>query len=92
MQIALKKRAEEVGVLDCKAIPWKIDADQESQSSNHLTVNLALWWLHLLATGDNDIADQKTYGALRDANSDIWGSVALSQVSFHLSVISVNFF
>lgn len=70
---SLPKRAQEAGVLDYKVIPWTAGVDNESQTSNVLTVNLALFWLHILATGHIHIGDKENYGLLRDA---VWNPAA----------------
>ena len=57
---AIIERGIESGVLDFKAIPWDCSED--------LTINIALWWLHLIATGNIGIGD--TYCHLRD---EVWG-------------------
>ena len=37
------------GTLEFKAIPWKIGASDDA-----LTINLALWWLHMMALENNE--------------------------------------
>ena len=88
-QESLFEKSRKAGVLDCKIIPWKIGTDQKSDEDrmsdmdrmsdtqdtpDGLTVNLALWWLHILAAGNIDIADEETYGALSDEYSTVWDS------------------
>ena len=34
------------GIMECKAIPWHFP---ETHSRNELTVNMAIWYLHMLA-------------------------------------------
>ena len=48
-------RAKDYGILEYKAIPWQPQKNLLSQDTEHLTVNLALWWLHLMASQDTDI-------------------------------------
>ena len=67
---AVVERARDVGILDYKAIPWKTATNRASSTADGLTMNLALWWLHLIAIGDTKIGDN--YGALRD---EAWGPV-----------------
>lgn len=74
----LNNRVREVGVLDYKIIPWTATAtvttDPSSQpppnnnnnNNTTMTVNLALWWLHMLAAGHTHIGDAQTYGALQN--------------------------
>lgn len=54
-------RASNLGALEFKAIPWE---NCERENSQALTVNLALWWLYMLAGQNVDISD--TYKALRE--------------------------
>ena len=61
---SLKHRAAREGVLEYKAIPWANCRNEGQQNHKSLTVNLALWWLHLMAAGKTDISDD--YGPLRD--------------------------
>ena len=69
------QRASTKGTLKYKAIPWKkCDKDGAGRKSNNLTVNLALWWLHLMATGNTVI--EHTNRPLRD---EPWGSDANKQ-------------
>ena len=58
-------RARSEGIVEYKAIPWADGRDEAGQNSDTMTVNLALWWLHLIAIGKRDIGDD--YGYLRDA-------------------------
>lgn len=51
--------------MEYKAIPWADGRDEARRNSESMAVNLALWWLHLIATGKRDIGDD--YGSLRDA-------------------------
>ncbi len=43
------------GTLEFKAIPWTSDAAKANTSDNSLTVNLALWWLHMMALESHGI-------------------------------------
>jgi len=52
------------GILELRAIPWKHRHDMANHDGETLTVNLALWWLHLLATQGCGIEDE--YVPLRD--------------------------
>lgn len=45
--------------IEIKSIPWEIEIQE---ADNFLTVNLALWWLHMLAIGD--ISIQTSYPPL----------------------------
>lgn len=58
-------RAGMSGTLEFKAIPWTEEQTRSSTISNGLTVNLALWWLHMLAAEDSKIED--TYSPLLEA-------------------------
>jgi len=53
---------EEVGiyrVLEFKSIPWK---DQAGTAGDNLSINLALWWLHMMAAKERSI--KASYGDL----------------------------
>ena len=53
-----KNAAAEVlkhGTLEYKAIPWSSNASEASASDNSLTINLALWWLHMMALESHEI-------------------------------------
>lgn len=41
-------RARRSGILEYKAIPWDNHKDPASGNADILTVNLALWWLHIM--------------------------------------------
>ena len=58
-------RARTEGVLEYKAIPWADGRNGARGNSKRMTINLALWWLHLIATGKTGIGED--YGSLRDA-------------------------
>ena len=57
------KLAKLSGILEYKAIPWRSpgegrstsDDGQATSTAEILTINLALWWLHLMAADANDI-------------------------------------
>ncbi|MCJ1395647.1 hypothetical protein MMC18_008852 [Xylographa bjoerkii] len=57
-------RAVEAGILEWKAIPWRCETGSGAEA---ITVNLALWWLHLMAAQNNEIRDE--YPALQE---DTW--------------------
>lgn len=50
------------GTLEYKAIPWKEKDSLSPGGQQTLTINLALWWLHLMASENNSIKD--TYPSL----------------------------
>lgn len=58
-------QAMATGVLEYRAIPWQDHADRS------MTVNLALWWLHMMAADSSAIHDR--YPSLRDA---VWSAEA----------------
>lgn len=47
-------RVLDQGIMECKAIPWRFP---EIHSPNELTVNMAIWCLHMLAAENCDIED-----------------------------------
>lgn len=51
------KRARRKGLLEYKAIPWNVDKSETDGKPPRLTVNLALWWLHMMAAAGNEIQD-----------------------------------
>lgn len=57
-------RAGRSGTMEYKAIPWDIRSNQPQSTSETLTINLALWWLHLLAADASGIEDN--YSPLAD--------------------------
>ena len=86
-QGSLVQRARDAGILEYKAIPWVSGTQGASHTAQSMTVNLALWWLHLIARGNTNIAED--YGALRDAT---WGTTAEDQVPSlgHLALSQVS--
>lgn len=59
----LTNRARDEGFLEYKVIPWADMRNEPRRNSKSMTVNLALWWLHLIAAGETDIRDE--YESLR---------------------------
>ena len=55
---AIIARARRNGYVEYKAIPWN--------TTSRLTINLALWWLHLMAAGNLDI--EENYKPLESTN------------------------
>ncbi|KAL8836997.1 MAG: hypothetical protein Q9176_005998 [Flavoplaca citrina] len=43
------------GVLECKIIPWGNNRTEFGCNSHGLTMNLALWWLHMMAAVGHEI-------------------------------------
>ena len=68
---SLRECARKYGVLEYKAIPWQTATGDPAQTACGLTMNLALWWLHLMATGNTNIGGD--YGDLQDA---VWAPVS----------------
>lgn len=54
-------RARTSGILEYRAIPWR-------SSKRGMTVNLALWWLYMMAAAKSDI--EEDYEFLRDSSWD----------------------
>lgn len=46
---------ERGGTLEYKAIPWSSEATNASICRKSLTINLALWWLHMMALENHEI-------------------------------------
>lgn len=57
-------RAVEEGCMEFRVIPWTNHADDVQRGSKAMTVNLALWWLHMMAADDSTIKEQ--YPLLKD--------------------------
>ena len=82
-------RARDAGILEYKAIPWQTDDNIASNDSNSeaMTVNLALWWLHIMAADCSDIEDlyaplrNAVWNAEADAGQSLTSSFALSDMS-----------
>jgi len=69
-------RTKRNGILEIKAIQWQDDAKGQRKAPPSLTINLALWWLHIMAADKHDIED--TYPPLRTAG---WTGGAHTQAS-----------
>ena len=54
------RKVEANGRLEYKAIPWSNAASLDPRRSNNLTINLALWWLHIMASVSSNIKEQYT--------------------------------
>ena len=82
-------RARDAGILEYKAIPWQTDDNITSNDSNSeaMTVNLALWWLHIMAADCSAIEDlyvplrNAAWNAEADAGQSLTSSFALSEMS-----------
>ena len=61
-------KAQRYGILEYKAIPWTNGAGETQDSVANMTVNLALWWLHIMAAENNAIED--VYPPLRNLSRD----------------------
>lgn len=72
------------GRLKYKAISWSSAKTQTLRRGNHLTVNLALWWLHIMASVSSNIEEQ--YPPLREvAQPTVFGDTfALAETSENL--------
>ena len=73
---ALRDRAYGAGVLEFKAIPWQSEPMDTMTTAGRLTMNMALWWLHLMATGNTNIGAD--YGNLKDA---VWAPLVRNRTS-----------
>lgn len=58
------REVEGNGRLEYKAIPWRNAASRDPRLSNTLTVNLALWWLYIMASVSSNIKEQ--YAPLKE--------------------------
>ena len=78
-QVAPYIRALKKGCIEYKVIPWSHHATTQHEESTVMTVNLALWWLHMMAAKDGEIQDE--YAPLRDnewATDDEFGTQSSS--------------
>ncbi|KAL9128408.1 MAG: hypothetical protein Q9217_002899 [Psora testacea] len=62
-------RALDEGYLEYRAIPWQHYTNDAQRDSAVMTVNLALWWLHMMAANDSSIKEE--YTPLKDSE---WGT------------------
>ncbi|KAL8937607.1 MAG: hypothetical protein Q9216_004347 [Gyalolechia sp. 2 TL-2023] len=62
------ERARKKGVLEYRSIPWANDKLTMDDGSGGLTVNLALWWLHMLVTAGYKV--DNSYLPLRQVQRD----------------------
>ena len=58
------KKVEANGRLEYRAVPWSNAASLDPRRSADLTVNLALWWLHIMASVSSNIKEQ--YAPLKE--------------------------
>lgn len=58
MSSVTKERLQNNGKLEFRAIPWTHLTTSNSLRSNQLTVDLALWWLHIMAAVSSNIKEQ----------------------------------
>ncbi|KAL9005309.1 MAG: hypothetical protein Q9188_001900 [Gyalolechia gomerana] len=85
-------RARTNGVLEFKIIPWDNDKWTADDASGGLTVNLALWWLHMMVNAGHEV--DNSYTPLKEVrrnssdedeeiqgidNSQDWGSQTPSE-------------
>jgi hypothetical protein len=68
------ERAEANGTLEFKAIPWAHHFQNPHGDCRVMTVNLALWWLHMMAAENSFIEER--YPPLKDA---VWSPRPQSQ-------------
>ncbi|KAI4157199.1 MAG: hypothetical protein LQ342_008466 [Letrouitia transgressa] len=50
-------RAKRQGTLEYRSVPWSCGQRSSQSGGNEMTVNLALWWLHMLAAAGHEIED-----------------------------------
>lgn len=60
--------AQRYGILEYRAIPWINGIGQTQGGITNMTVNLALWWLHIMAADNNAI--ENVYPPLRNLSRD----------------------
>ncbi len=64
-------RARSSGILEFQAIPWGFDKHPVYRNGKGMTVNLALWWLHMMAAESSEIEERYTPlpAAVRNTNA-----------------------
>ena len=72
----LRARARKSSVLEYKAIPWQSQPLNANQTAGGLTMNMGLWWLHIMATGNTNIGFD--YG---DLDAAVWAPVNRTKAS-----------
>ena len=74
------------GNLEYKAITWSNTSNRDPRRSKDLTVSLALWWLHIMASVSDNIKEQ--YQPVKNtAKPKFFGE---TDVDFAISDISRN--
>ena len=76
-------RALKNGYLEYKAIPWHACSNAAQGGSAVMTVNLALFWLHIMAANENTIEDE--YAPLKDCKWSIDTDTDSQASSFSVS-------
>lgn len=61
---SLNARARKTGIMEVKAIPWLDSTAIAERDFDTITINLALWWLHIMAAECRDIKEH--YPRLQD--------------------------
>ena len=80
------RKVEANGRLEYKVIPWSNAASLDPRRSDNLTVNLALWWLHIMASVSSNIKEQ--YAPLKEVAEPSCFRVAHSTRKRRSSAIS----
>ncbi|KAL8749807.1 MAG: hypothetical protein Q9199_007467 [Rusavskia elegans] len=66
-----KPRSQGTGILEYKAIPWSHEDTEIQSSDNKPTVNLALWWLHMMAAVGHEMQEyDKTLGKAQNGEPE----------------------
>ena len=70
------ERARRSGIMECRVIPWHFP---ETNNHNQLTVNQAIWYLHMLAAENSKIEDD--YRPLKEESCRLSDTVAKTVLS-----------
>jgi hypothetical protein len=81
-----KRSAKKSGILEYRSIPWENNNTRAHEGDKNLTVNLALWWLYMMAAKDSSI--RWLYGPLEEENLRIEPEEAYQSSSF--SAVSID--
>ncbi len=76
------------GRLEYKAIPWSTTESEDPQHPDSLTVNLALWWLHVMASVSREIEEQ--YPALKELAKPTWFADENSHSAFSETLVETR--
>lgn len=80
-----QRRARQSSEVELKSIPWNLQNQNPEALTERLTINLALWWLHLMAAARCSI--DSSYPSLCD---EILPPDPTSSISFSTEIANIN--